>query len=352
MTQEFEQFEAIARALIRQYSRPIKVAIVVVVLLWASNSMFYKVEADSKGVVLRLGKLSTQTPPGLHFKLPWPIDKAYTVPVAKVQSEEFGRTTVKAGRRTEYTQSRDDPIMARMLTGDLNLAHVEWVVNYRISDAAKYLFKIGGERGIGHANNARDLIRDVSESVMRQLVGDVSVDSVITTGRQRIETNAKQRMQAELDRFESGIQISAVKLKSATPPDKVKDAFDAVNRAKQSKERVVNEAKGERNRLIPAARGKRDRTIAEAEGYAIRVQKEANGNAKAFLAKLNEYNKAPEVTKLRLYLEAMEEVLQQVDDKIIIDESIKGVLPLLHLGQPAQISSQSGGARRNSRGGA
>ena len=175
--------------------------------------------------------------------------------------------------------------MARMLTADLNLAHVEWVVQYRIKNPEHYLFKIGGGRRGNPVSNAHDLIGDVSEAVMRRITGDASVDSVITIGREQIASDAKEEMQQMLDGFEAGIRIEGVKLQSATPPEPVKDAFDAVNRAKQSKERVVNEAKGERNRLIPAARGKRDRAIAEAEGYALRVKMEAQGRANAFLSR-------------------------------------------------------------------
>jgi membrane protease subunit HflK len=283
-------------------------------------------------VVLRLGRYSRTTGPGLRFKLPWPIDKVYKVPVAKVQSMEFGRRTLTAGRRTQYAPvTEEDRTVARMLTADLNLAHVPWVVQYQIKDARDYLFRIGGERGADAAENARDLIGDVAEAVIRRITGDRSVDSVITIGRDEIADLAQEEMQTMLDRFQAGIVVRDVKLKGVAPPDPVKDAFDAVDRAKQNKKKVVNEAKGERNRLIPAARGKRDRAVAEAEGYALRVQKEAEGKAKAFLAKLAEFDKAPEITRTRLYLEAMEEVLAQVDEKIVIDESVKGLLPLLHL---------------------
>ena len=351
MDPELEQAVLLVRRFLRQYRKRVMAAAVLLVVIWASGSAMYKVEADSRGVVLRLGRLTTNTTPGLHFKLPWPIDVVYTVPVEKVQSLEFGYRTAVAARRTQFAPATSEhETMARMLTADLNLAHVEWVVQYRIQKPEDYLFNIGGEQRNHPARDAEDLIRDVSEAVMRRIIGDASVDSVITIGREKIAAEAKEEIQLMLDGFESGIRIVAVKLQSATPPDPVKDAFDAVNRAKQGKERVVNEAKGERNRLIPATRGLRDRKIAEAEGYALRVQMQAEGRANAFLAKLVEYEKAPEVTKTRLYLEAMEDILMQVDDKIVIDESLKGLLPLLHLGvgetalNPAG-SRQTGGRR-------
>ena len=346
MDPEFEQAVLIARRFWQIYRKRIMAAAVLLVVIWASRSMLYKVEADSRGVVLRLGKFTTNTPPGLHFKLPWPIDTVYTVPVEKVQSLEFGYQTTAPGRRTQFAPSTEERrTMARMLTADLNLAHVEWVVQYRIQKPQDYLFKIGGERSSDPARDARDLIRDVSEAVMRRIIGDASVDSVITIGREKIAAEAKVETQRMLDGFEAGIGIVAVKLQSATPPDPVKDAFDAVNRAKQGKERVVNEAKGQRNRLIPATRGQKDRAIAEAEGYALRVQMQAEGRANAFLAKLAEYDKAPDVTKTRLYLEAMEEILTQVDDKVVIDESVKGLLPLLHLGAGETTLSAAGSRR-------
>lgn len=333
MSEEFDEMQIMLRFWWKRYRRLVGVLAVVVLVTWAGGSVFYKVEADSAGVVLRLGKIAKQSGPGLHFKWPWPIDTVYIVPVELVQSTEFGYRTRTPGRRTQYAPSSEqDRTMARMLTADLNLAHVEWVVQYRIQEPEDYLFRIGGDRRANAAMNARDLIRDVSEAVMRRIIGDVSVDSVITTGREKIADDAKVEMQEILNGFAAGIKVVAVKLQSATPPEKVKDAFDAVNRAKQRKETVVNQAKGERNRLIPAARGARDRAIAEAEGYEVRVKMEAQGRAHAFLAKLAEFEKAPQITEMRLYLEAMEEILAQVDGKTIIDESIKGVLPLLHIG--------------------
>ena len=349
MTQELDDLQVMLKHYWQLYSGRIIAAVVLLVLLWASSSTLYKVEADSEAVVLRLGKKLKIAPPGLHMKLPWPIDVAYSVPVEKVQSIEFGYRTLTAGRRTEYARpGSQDKTIARMLTADLNLAHVEWVVQYRIIDPESYLFRIGGERRSDPSTNARDLIADVSEAAMRRIIGDVSVDSVITIGREKIADDARIEMQHMLDGFDSGIKVVNVKLQSATPPDEVKDAFDAVNRAKQSKERVVNEAKGERNRLIPAARGRRDRTIAEAEGYALRVQKEADGRGTAFLAQLAEYEKAPEVTKMRLYLEGMEDILMRVDDMTIIDESITGMLPLLHLNSGG-AGVPTGGARQRGR---
>ncbi len=303
---------------------------VIIVVVFLIGSIFYSVDADSEGVILRFGKYARSSTPGLHTKLPWPIELVHEVPVERVESLEFGFATLQPGKVTEYAPATADHLeVATMLTGDLNLAHVEWIVQYRIANARDYLFKIGG------ADNSRsaveDAIHDVSEAVMRRLIGDASIDEVITIGRHQIAKDAKQEIQKGLDDFKAGIEVVTVKLQAATPPTAVKDAFDEVNRARQRKERVVNDALGERNEQVPAARGLRDRTILEAEGYRERVVREMTGRVSAFLAQLEQYEKAPEVTRSRLYLEAMEEILSQVDQKIIIDDSIRSVLPLLNL---------------------
>lgn len=327
-----------------RYRRHIAAGVIVILALIVLSSTFYSVQADSEAVVLRFGKYIRTAQPGLHGKLPWPIEQAHIVQVQRVQSLEFGFATIAPGRVTRYaTPTRERDAIARMLTGDLNLAHVEWIVQYRISDAYNYLFKIGGSANPSVAIN--DTIRDVSEAVMRTLVGDSSVDEVITIGRDQIASDAKIQIQKMLDKFDAGIDIVTVKLQSATPPDAVKDAFDEVNRAKQNKERVINEARGERNRQIPAARGRRDRAISEAEGYKARVVQTVQGRVNAFKAQLEEYKKAPEVTRTRLYLQTMEEVLSHVDNKIIIDQSIRSILPLLNLSSDGFSTTNQGGAK-------
>jgi membrane protease subunit HflK len=346
MSDDLDQAMTEMMYVLRRYRRLIVLVIVIIAAIWLLQTTFYSVEADQKGVVLRFGAHVRDTDPGLHAKLPWPIEEAIRVPVQRVQTVEFGFSTVSPGRRTQYaTQSADHRDIARMLTGDLNLAHVEWIVQYRIRDAAKFLFQIAPTGRQSQAQAVQDIIRDVSESVLRKLVGDVSVDAVLTFARQQIATDAQIEIQEMLEAFDSGVHIVTVKLQSVTPPDPVKDAFDAVNRAKQNKERVVNEARGERNRLVPEARGKRDRTIKEAEGYRERIVKAGRGRANAFLAKLAEYEKAPEVTRSRLYLESMEEILEQVGEIVVIDDAVRGVLPLLNLNETLDSSAGRGGAR-------
>jgi len=330
MRQRSTEWEFTAHEFLRRYRRLMQAGLVALLAGWLLTSTFYTVEADSEGVVLRLGKHVRTTEPGLHGKLPWPLEKVYEVPVQRIQSLEFGFATVSPGRVTQYAPTtQEQETMARMLTGDLNLAHVEWIVQYRIKDAFNYLFKIGGHPDAAVA--IEDTIRGASEAVMRKLVGDASVDEVITIGRDKIASDAEVEIQKMLDSFETGVEVVTVKLQSATPPEAVKDAFDEVNRARQNKERVINDARGERNRQIPAARGKRDRAISEAEGYRERLVRTTTGQVNAFLAQLAEYEKAPEITRTRLYLQTMEEILAAMESKIVVDESLRQVVPLLHL---------------------
>ncbi|MCH2118471.1 MAG: FtsH protease activity modulator HflK [Pirellulales bacterium] len=328
------------------------IGLAVVVLGSVGMSMVYDIGASEEGVVLRFGKTLQTVPPGLHWKLPWPIDTVYKVPVQRIQTLEFGFATQRPGRMTQYApETKEDLAVSEMLTGDLNLGNVEWIVQYRVNDPVQYLFKIGSTevadwRALSNGTQSEvnpavpDTIRDISESVVRKLVGDSSIDYVLTIGRDQIAKQAQVLLQKELDGFEAGVDIITVKLQTTSPPTaEVQDAFQEVNRARQKKEKVVNEAQGERNSKIPAARGAKEKAIAEAEGYRNRVELVATGQINAFLAQLEEYNKAPEVTRKRLYLEAMEEVLANVSQKTIIDETVPGVLPLLNLESGSSIPS-------------
>ncbi len=346
----------LARTL-RRYRSQITFGIVAALIAMVLVTVFYRVEAEEQAVILRFGKFQSTAGPGLHLKLPWPIDHVYHVPVLAIQTLEYGFDTESPGIRTEYRpRSEANLDVAEMLTGDLNLADVEWIVQYRVSDPRAYLFHIGSSEDLpsgtlpagtsGDVNPAvPHTIHDVGESVMRTLIGDASIDDILTTGRERIAGEAKQQIQSMLDSFEAGIQVVAVKLQNTAPPDEVREAFQEVNRARQKKERIVNEAEGERNRQIPAARGKRDQMILEAEGYQERVVQETTGQVNAFLAQFEEFHKAPEVTRLRLYLETMEEVLGTVGATTVIDESVQGVLPLLNLDSQLP-TAQAPGAQR------
>ena len=344
---------------LKRYLPQIGIILLIAVILLATVSSVYRIDASAEGVVLQFGRHEKTVGPGLHWKLPWPIDTVYEVPVQRIQTLEFGFATEQSGGVTQYAPpGPGDLAVAEMLTADLNLGHVEWIVQYRIKDPLQYLFNLGGSEQVsrgalpsGASDDVNpavpDTIRDVSESVMRRLVGDSSIDTVLILGREEIAEAAKKAIQEELDAFETGVRIVTVKLQTTSPPtEKVKDAFQEVNRARQNKERVVNEAEGERNRQIPAARGARDQGISEAEGYRERIVLETKGQVKAFLLQLAEYEKAPEVTKTRLYLEAMQEILSGLGSKTIIDESVRGVLPLLNLDQGASRPAVEKGVER------
>lgn len=300
------------------------IALVVgILLVIAGASTFYSVPADSEAVILRFGGYHTTTGPGLHTKLPFGIDRRYAVPVKRVISMEFGFTTLKAGKISEYGVTAENKREKLMLSGDLNIASVEWVIQYRIADPRKYLFMVRDVEGT---------MRDASEAVMRRLVGDRSVDEVITMGREQLAADARVAVQRLLEEYECGIQLVALTLQDATPPEPVKDAFDDVNRALQEKDRVINQAMALRNSKIPAARGERERKIKEAEGYKKQKIRTVQGEVAALRGKHKAYLEAPEETRFRLFMETMEEVFRKAGRKIIIDTAVKGVLPHLDLG--------------------
>ena len=320
----------------------ILVAILILTTMGFGKSMVYTVAADEEAVVQRFGAYDRTVGPGLHFKLPAFVESVQKVPVKAVQTMEFGFVTESAGQRTRYAeQTREDEVMARMLTGDLSLAHIEWTVLFKIYDAKAYLFNVGGE-GSTQAGNVSAVIHDVAENVMRRNVGDISIDEAIMTGREKIGTDAKLSMQERLDSFGAGIKIVRVDVQQSQPPQKVMSAWDAVNVARQQKEQIINIAKGERNEVVPAARGEKKRAVRSAQGYALRVVETATGRAEAFMVQAIEYRKAPKATKKRLYIEAMQDVLSSAD-VTIIDSDIHGVLPFLDLnGNGNPITNRKG----------
>lgn len=289
------------------------------------TTMSYTVPAESEAVVLRFGRFIDTVPSGLHFKLPFGIDAKYLVPVKRQLKQEFGFGTMGSTTRWQSSSPREWDQEKAMVTGDLNAALVEWVIQYRIERPDHYLFNV---------RNADETLRDASESVMREVVGDRTVDEVITVGRQEIEAEALQKLQLLVESYEMGIRIDQVQLKNVNPPERVQSSFNEVNQAQQEKERAINIANGEYNKAIPRSRGEADQGISAARGYALKRINEAEGDAAAFNAVLAEYLKAPEITRKRLYLETMSVVLSQVRSKIILDQDVGGgVLPFLNLGQ-------------------
>jgi len=297
--------------------------IIVILLAFAAWTAYYTVPSDSVAVIQRFGKLLKEVPPGLHFKLPFGIDVASIVPIKRQLKQEFGFST--PGAQDPFQSARDGRLETEMVTGDLNAALVEWVVQYRVFDPEKFLFEV---------RQPLSTLRHVSESVMREVVGDRTVDEVITIGRQEIEIEALAKMQALSTKYEMGISIDQVQLKNINPPGPVQESFNEVNQAQQEKEKLINEARRDYNKVIPLAEGEKDQRIREADGYRLKRINEAEGDAARFNALFTEYSKAPEVTRRRIYIETMQEVLPEIRSKIIVDEETTGILPLLNLDSP------------------
>ncbi|MFW6207038.1 MAG: FtsH protease activity modulator HflK, partial [Gemmatimonadota bacterium] len=296
---------------------------------------FYTIEPEEQGIVLRFGKFANITDPGLHFKIPL-VDQVIKVPTQRQLKEEFGYRTEAADVRTRYSQA-DLSSESLMLSGDLNVANVEWVVQYRIVDAEAFLFRV---------RNPRGTVRDLSESVMRQTVGNRTVDEVLTVGRQEAATLVEQNLQELLDEYQTGLRVEQVVLQNVNPPEPVKPSFNEVNEAEQEREQLINTAESEYNKVIPRARGEAQQTIAQAEGYALDRTNRAQGEASRFDSLYTAYRQAPEVTRKRLYLETMSSIVPEVGQKVIVDEDARSVLPLLNLGSggPVSVQQQGGGS--------
>jgi len=302
---------------------PGKVGVILLglVLLLALASSVFQVDPEEVGVVLTFGAFSSEAPPGLNFKLPYPIQTVQKVSVQRQLKQEFGFATEQAGVRTVYSD-RNFEDESLMLTGDLNVAGVEWITQFRVDNPYRYLFKV---------RRVEETLRDMNEAVMRSVVGDRSVNEVLTIGRQEIASEVKQRLQELCDLYENGVRIDQVVLQDVNPPDQVKGSFNEVNQAQQERERMINEAKAEFNRAVPRASGEAEQMIQEAEGYATDRINRAKGDAALFTSVLEAYRRAPDVTRRRLHLETMQEVLPGIKRKVVLDEDLKGLLPLLSL---------------------
>lgn len=305
--------------------RLIGTSILVGVLLILAWTSYYTVAAESEGVVLRFGKFLKTVEPGLHFRLPFGIDEVNVVQTRRQLKLEFGFYTPGY---TNPDQGPRNPVEEKsMVTGDLNAALVEWVVQYRIDAPKEYLFDV---------RNPGQTLRDLSEAAMREVIGDRTVDEVITIGRQDIEVAALGRMQELAKRYKLGVRVDQVQLKNVNPPAEVQASFNEVNKAQQDRENAINIANGDYNEAVPKAKGQADQTIRGAEGYRFKRVNEAEGDVASFNAMLEQYVKAPEITRTRLYLETMGDVLPSVGSKIIIDDAMKQLLPILPLAPKAQ----------------
>lgn len=308
----------------KQFNKPgAWIIVLIVIAVYLGSSAFYTVGVDEVGVVQRFGKYARTVEPGLHFKLPTGIEKVTKVKVRFVYKEEFGFRTLRAGVRTQYAADKAYDGESLMLTGDLNVAVVPWIVQYRIKDPYQYLFKV---------RNVRSTLRDLSESTMRLVVGDRSINEVISK-REEIADEARALLQTELDEAETGIYVSTIEMKKTNVPGPVQSSFNEVNQAVQEKERMIYQAREEYNKAIPAAKGNAEKTIKSAEGYALDRVNRAKGDASRFSAQYQEYAKAKDVTRRRLYLEALKDLFPKLGKKYVIDADQKNVLPLLNLGQ-------------------
>lgn len=298
----------------------IRLVIIGFLVVAAAFSSVFTVETEEVGVVTRFGEYVSEARPGLNFKLPF-IDQVQFVPVQRQLKQEFGYRTTSAGVNSTYRKAgyEDESLM---LTGDLNLADVEWVIQFRIDNPYNFLFKV---------RNIEETLRDISEATMRQIVGDRTVDEVLTVGRAEVASEMEVILQTVTNEYEMGIKIEQVVLQDANPPDPVKPSYNGVNEAEQQRETLINQARADYNRVIPRAAGEAEQTIQQAEGYALSRVNTAQGEVSRFNDLYEEYIKAPEVTKRRIFLETMEEILPQMGQKIITDEDGNSVIPLLQL---------------------
>ncbi|WP_373520412.1 FtsH protease activity modulator HflK [Aquiflexum sp.] len=298
------------------------------VVLVAAVTSTKTVGPEEEGVVIQLGKYNRTVEPGLSFILPFGFESMYKIPVQRQLKQEFGFRTTQASQRSEYSSGNyGDESM--MLTGDLNLTDVEWVVQYRIVDSYRYLFRV---------RNAEKTLRDMSEASMRKIVGDRTVNEVLTVGRQEVASSVEVLLQQLCDEYENGIRIDQVVLQDVNPPEPVKPSFNAVNEAQQERETLINQAEAEYNRVIPRARGEALETVQLAEAYALNRVNRAKGESDRFNSLFEAYIKAPEVTKQRIYLETMEKILPNIGNKIIVDEKGNNVLPLLNIDRAKAIN--------------
>jgi len=306
------------------------VLVVVVLIVIGAYTSMYEVDTEETGVVLRFGKFSGFAEPGLHFKLPLGIDRVYLVPTGRVLKEEFGFRTVTPDIRSTFTK-RGLEEESLTLTGDLNVSDVEWIVQFQVADPFKFMFRIKDPVGT---------IRDISEAMVRKAIGNANVTEVLTTERAQLASEIQRDLQSTLNQYDIGVRIVTVKFQDVTPPDPVKAAYNEVNESEQQRESLIFQAREQFNREVPRARGEAKKVLQEAEGYAVERVNKARGETNRFLALLTEYRKAPSVTRSRIYLETLEEVLPRLEEIYVMDDQTGGLLPLLPLRK-----SMEGGAK-------
>ena len=316
-----------------QQAKSLLIIPVIVILGLASFTSFYTVQPEEEAVVKRFGSVIAINPPGFHFKIPFGIDRVSLVPTARVLKEEFGFRSVNTGGPTQYMKSREHRGESLMLTGDLKVIDVEWVVQFQIADASKFLHE---------ARDPIQTIRDNAEAVMRRIVGNSLGSDVLTEKRVQVAMAARVELQELLNSFNLGVQINTIELQDVTPPESVKPAFNEVNQAEQERERLINEAEKRRNQVIPRAEGQALQIIAGAEAYRAERVNRARGEAGRFTAILSEYSNAPAITRQRLYLEMIDQVLPKAGPVYIMEDGVSSPIPLLNLGQSGPAAPTGG----------
>lgn len=315
--------------------KAVLIGLAVLLVLWTATSSFYTVQPDEQTVIKRFGRVIGIAQPGWHLKLPFGMDAVQPVATERVLKQEFGfRSQTPERNRTQFAGGYPDESL--MLTGDLNIIQVEWVVQYRVDDPVKYLYGM---------RDATKTLRDLSESVMRRIVGNRIGSDVLTVGRIEIASLARNEIQDAMQRYDNGIKVITVQLQDVLPPDRVRPAFNEVNEARQQLERMVNDATKQANEAIPKAEGTAKRTVAEAEGYATERVNRAHGDVAAFNAVLAEYKHAPDVTRTRLYLEALGKVLPKIGSVVVVQDGQANPLPLLNLRDAQRVPQKQEATR-------
>jgi len=306
------------------------IILIIIFIILLSTTVFI-VDQTEQAVITRFGRFIGTRDPGLHAKLPFGIDRNYTVNVRTVQTQEFGFRTMRGGSYPNYSSKSTESVM---LTGDLNIVDVEWIIQYRVVDPKAWIFNV---------NERTETIRDVSRSAINMLVGDRAIMDIMGTERSAIENEALIIMNDTFNKYDLGINVIAVKLQNVTPPAGVQEAFEDVNKAMQDLERLINEGQQSYNEEIPKARGEADRMIQMAQGYATERVNRARGDVARFNSVYSEYRRSPEVTKQRLYYEMIEEVFKNEKGMTIIDRKLNNFLPMMNIGGAVQSQQSAGG---------
>jgi membrane protease subunit HflK len=331
---DFDKIKNVFQNLKNFKFRGVKIVVALVVLLWLASGI-YIVNPDEVGVVQRFGEFTRITQPGPHYHIPYPVESVKTPSVTEIKRIEIGFRTPQYETTMGQSTFQAVPKESLMLTGDENIVDVQFIVQYRIKQAQNYLFNI---------SQPQKTVKDAAEAAMRDVIGSNEIEAVLTTEKFAVQNETMALLQKILDSYESGIRVTAVKLQDVHPPEQVSDAFKDVASAREDKSRLINQAKSYRNDILPKARGRVASMLNEAEAYKESKIRQAKGESERFLKLLREFEKAPEVTRKRLYLEAMQDVYADTERKLILSgEASERMVPYLPLNE------LQGGKRRSGR---